>query len=271
MPFCFECGLEVNPAWKFCPNCKASLVNEKTQNQAIFTQKDSVIVGDVTINQQSSNFNSQILICENCGSEGNITLRPCIRQECSIKSCEECLDRYDGNCSPQCHSKSKSEAREMKRIKDEQNRIIQERALERKRIIDEQNLKNRERMERKRKLAQEAHQKQQNEKFTKAAVFFAIPAIIMLGFSYYSFQIVDADALDYTCGSGEHIEGWEVLDGNSDCSDGSDEMDTETNQEHKQWVEKQNDTMQPNERNGALSCCGFFIFGLIFLLTASDY
>jgi len=227
-------------------------VNEKTQNQASFTQKDSVIVGDVTINHQSTNLDSQILICKNCGSEGNITLKPCTRLDCSIKSCEECLDRYDRNCSPHCHSKSKSEAREMERI------------------IDERNRKNSELLDREIELAEEAHAKQEYEKFAKAAKFFAIPAIIMLGIFYYSLFIVDANALDYTCGSGEHIEGWKVLDGNSDCSDGSDEMETETNLEHKQWVERQNDTMQPNEIISAISCCGFIILGLIFVLWVQD-
>ena len=263
MPFCYECGFEVNSEWKFCPNCKSSLANEKNFTQTGFTQKDSVIVGDLTINQQNTNFESQILICKNCGSEGNITLKPCIRAECSIKSCESCLQRYGKNCGFDCHSKSKSEALERERERDKRMKEKRERDLKEQQAKEKREKEIQEKKKRETLLANKAYQRQQLSKFILGIIFIAIPAIIMLGFTFHMWNVHSQD-LEYTCISGEKIDGWEVLDNNPDCSDGSDEMNTEENVEHKQWVEEQNDTIQPEERDAALSLCGSLIFGLIF-------
>ena len=43
MPFCRECGFEVQAGWKFCPNCTAS-------QQGSVTVQDGVIAGAVTVN-----------------------------------------------------------------------------------------------------------------------------------------------------------------------------------------------------------------------------
>ena len=44
MPFCRECGFEVQAGWKFCPQCNRELSTEKVVIQ------DGIVAGDVTIN-----------------------------------------------------------------------------------------------------------------------------------------------------------------------------------------------------------------------------
>ena len=45
MPFCRECGGQVEATWKFCPHCNSE------QESSIVIGNDSVHVGDITVNQ----------------------------------------------------------------------------------------------------------------------------------------------------------------------------------------------------------------------------
>lgn len=46
-------------------------------------------------------------------------------------------------------------------------------------------------------------------------IFLAIPSIVLLILSLYTFHIREKE-LDYTCQTGEKIDGWNVLDGTID-------------------------------------------------------
>jgi hypothetical protein len=94
-------------------------------------------------------------------------------------------------------------------------------------------------------------------------IFLAIPSIILLILSLYTFHIGDKE-LDYTCQTGEKIDGWNVLDGTADCWNGDDEDDNATNQEFRDWVDEQNNTAQPYENRASLMILGSVTLGVIF-------
>jgi hypothetical protein len=84
MPFCRECGLEVQPNWKFCPNC-----NCEQDGQVIVT--DGVVAGDINYSKTVTNIKNVTLNkaeCVQCNSTGNITLKKC--QTCEINLCSDC-------------------------------------------------------------------------------------------------------------------------------------------------------------------------------------
>jgi len=68
---------------------------------------------------------------------------------------------------------------------------------------------------------------------------------------------------DYYCESGETVEVWDVLDGDRDCDDGSDELNNERNQEIKDNSDYEKSTMGKHERYAAIWCCSGFILILI--------
>ena len=45
MPFCRECGGQVEATWKFCPHCNSE------QESSVVIGNDSVHVGDITVNK----------------------------------------------------------------------------------------------------------------------------------------------------------------------------------------------------------------------------
>lgn len=53
MPFCRECGKEVQATWKVCPHCTAPQSVENSTQSTDMSLRDSVIGGDVTINQNN--------------------------------------------------------------------------------------------------------------------------------------------------------------------------------------------------------------------------
>ena len=54
MPFCRECGFEVQAGWKFCPNCNAPQETSGTVQSANIKLSDTVIDGNVTITQNNA-------------------------------------------------------------------------------------------------------------------------------------------------------------------------------------------------------------------------
>ena len=45
MPFCRECGGQVEATWKFCPHCNSE------QESSVVIGNDSVHVGEITVNK----------------------------------------------------------------------------------------------------------------------------------------------------------------------------------------------------------------------------
>jgi hypothetical protein len=77
----------------------------------------------------------------------------------------------------------------------------------------------------------------------------------------------------YDCNSGDQVKIWEVLDGESDCKDGSDELQTLENQEIKKKSDYENSSMQNYEQFSAALCCLGAIFWAIavFVLGYEGY
>jgi len=101
MPFCQECGSEIQTNWKFCPNCNSS------QQGKVIVQ-DGVIAGDVNISENTTNITnvgSSEIKCPQCSTTGNITLHLCaegpqvITPRCHKKICNLCQGRDRGVCN----------------------------------------------------------------------------------------------------------------------------------------------------------------------------
>ena len=58
MAFCRECGFEVNPSWKFCPNCNSaqpqSDAGSSIQNANVNIGDVGLLEGNITITQNNS-------------------------------------------------------------------------------------------------------------------------------------------------------------------------------------------------------------------------
>ena len=249
MPFCQSCGCSIEQSWKFCPNCNTPLNYQISSDQAALEMNDSVIAGDVTITQQSTNITQQTLNCQSCGSEGHIILKPCRRFDCSKKACEKCREQHTEHCGIHCENLTLEEEREyniQRRNKERAERLAEERLV---RIRDaEQELKD-----------IEARKKQDRGEILFAALLF-IPGAILFLLSIY-FLSVAYEGDDYLCHSGETIDSWLVLDENLDCIDGIDEQITDENQKIKQ------DSGWSNEELwGWGSVCGTFLFWTLLYL-----
>lgn len=101
MPFCHECGSEVQATWKFCPNCNSSI-----QGKVIV--QDGVIAGDVNISENTTNITNigtSEVKCPQCSTTGNITLHLCaegpqvITPRCHKKICNLCREKNGGVCN----------------------------------------------------------------------------------------------------------------------------------------------------------------------------
>ena len=90
MPFCRECGKEVQEDWISCPYCAATI-----GEPAIISIQDSAVIGDVSINdsQAISNAMKESSKCVSCGSIGavQITCRECGKMAC-CSVCKEDID-----------------------------------------------------------------------------------------------------------------------------------------------------------------------------------
>jgi hypothetical protein len=79
MAFCRGCGKQVDDDWVTCPYCSQSIGPPAFEMLGV---QDSVIVGDVSINETSN--------CNNCGALGVVQL-PCVdcKKLCSCQLCDE--------------------------------------------------------------------------------------------------------------------------------------------------------------------------------------
>ena len=84
MPFCRECGKEVQADWVTCPYCSQPIGPPASQLMSV---QDSVVAGDVNITQ---NLASKQTMCEECGTY-NVKLFTCVN--CPTIFCEECTKR----------------------------------------------------------------------------------------------------------------------------------------------------------------------------------
>ena len=94
MPFCSECGEQVEATWKFCPHC-----NTKQQTAAVVIGNDSVNSGDITINQMidedslKKSFKEVVSeihpVCSKCGIKKS-ELLVCCNQNCNVHFCKGC-------------------------------------------------------------------------------------------------------------------------------------------------------------------------------------
>lgn len=123
MPFCQECGSEIQTNWKFCPNCNSSI-----QGKVIV--QDGVIAGDVNISENTTNITnvgSSEIKCPQCSTTGNITLHLCITPRCHKKICNLCreqnrlLGRTSGVCNICVQTKLDNQKRELDNQKREEN------------------------------------------------------------------------------------------------------------------------------------------------------
>ena len=67
--FCAQCGSEIKVNFKFCPNCGAE-VPSHPQNEKIEKKQNSN-------ETHSSDDESQVIICDNCGEENPLTETTC--------------------------------------------------------------------------------------------------------------------------------------------------------------------------------------------------
>ena len=94
MPFCSECGEQVEATWKFCPHC-----NTKQQTAAVVIGNDSVNTGDITVNQMidedslKKSFKEVVSeihpVCSKCGIKKS-ELLVCCNQNCNVYFCKGC-------------------------------------------------------------------------------------------------------------------------------------------------------------------------------------
>ena len=90
MPFCRECGKEVQEDWVSCPYCSQSIVPPESNKIGL---QDSVVMGDVSISENSQT-------CHICNSQG-VTISACI--ECkSLSFCNVCEDSVDSEREDRC-------------------------------------------------------------------------------------------------------------------------------------------------------------------------
>ncbi|MBT5183921.1 MAG: zinc ribbon domain-containing protein [Euryarchaeota archaeon] len=82
MPFCHECGKEVQDDWVSCPYCSTALVSF----MSAMNLQDSVVSGDVNITQ---NIQDVTTSCNSCNST-NVIMMSCKADDCRTKFCELC-------------------------------------------------------------------------------------------------------------------------------------------------------------------------------------
>ena len=219
VPFCYDCGNPVESAWKFCPECNAKLY-ENPNKLANIKVKDSVVSGDITINQQSTNIESKTLKCQNCGSEGNLIISPCDRISCSKKSCETCREKYTGHCGIECKSITDKEEKEKQlqqmEIDKEHRRILDEKKIEYLKSFNEQIIQRR--LEVKNFFI---------NYLIIPGILLMITGVIVGGINWGMYP-------EFQCDSGETIHGDGVYDDIEDCSDGSDEIENSNNDVFKE-------------------------------------
>jgi len=265
--YCHQCGIQTDLNWKFCPSCNTSLLNQNN-----FQVNDSVISGDLTINQTKTNITSVVTRCQNCRSEGNMIISPCKRIECSKKSCEKCMGTFDNHCGLECQGLTRKEHVEESRIRTQHERIVNEK-VERMRQEEQERKRQEERIVNKRKRQEKRivylrESKKRRLNLFLGVVFLFLPGLVLLGVG--SISAWGDTELNYICSSGDTINGGDVLDGTYDCMDGSDEDSSSENEDFRNRVDEQNKTLQTHEIYGALSCSGgIILLGFYFMINGA--
>lgn len=108
MPFCRECGKEVQEDWISCPYCSEQIGPHASQNMNI---SDSVVGGDLTVYNNSTH---SILTCPECGAQGNLKLMPCSVGGCVSKMCSQCFIENKQICAQCSNPFTKAEIDEVK-------------------------------------------------------------------------------------------------------------------------------------------------------------
>ena len=216
VPFCRECGGEVETTWKFCPHCNSS------QQTASVSVQDGVISGDVTITQNQIDTSGLKLECPTCKVEGNIKLYLCKLVGCESKACKECISKYSGFCSRKCERTNYD-------IEWERSRPEREAKAEAKRIA---------KREEEAQLEEWRQERQaQLQKMAGRVRYALIFLILALFIAAASFVKLDEIFYEVECSNGELIGNDQILDGVENCEDDSDEIESTQNQEIKESFE----------------------------------
>tara|TARA_B100001741_G_scaffold300471_1_gene287765 strand:+ start:91 stop:624 length:534 start_codon:yes stop_codon:yes gene_type:complete len=85
MPFCRECGKQVEDDWVSCPFCSQPIGPPAS---AMLGLQDSVVMGDINISKSGGEPTS----CSNCGASGSVKLA-CSKCK-SHCTCEVCVDDF---------------------------------------------------------------------------------------------------------------------------------------------------------------------------------
>ena len=219
MPFCRECGGQVETTWKFCPHCNSSL-----QTASVSVQ-DGVIAGDVTITQNQIDTSGIKLECPTCKVEGNIKLHLCKLVGCESKACEECISKNSGFCSRKCSQTNHDIEWERARPEREAKKDAERRAEREKQAKRERFAKNEEIVKEKR---------EKRLPYVYLLFWLGLTIVIFSGVKLYG-------ALeDIQCNDGEWISNIQILDGVEDCNDGSDEIDNLQNRDIKESLDSNN-------------------------------
>ena len=212
MPFCRECGGQVETTWKFCPHCNSS------QQTASVSVQDGVIAGDVTITQNQIDTSGIKLECPTCKVEGNIKLHLCKLVGCESKACEECISKNSGFCSRNCSQTNHD-------IEWERARPEREAKKDAERRAEELKAEEMEKWKKEREILNEKREK----RLPYVYLFFWLGLTLVV----FSFFMIN-EALEIQCNDGEWISNTQILDGVEDCNDGSDEIDNLQNQDIKE-------------------------------------
>ena len=141
MPFCRDCGKEVQEDWKTCPHCSISLT-ESSQSISI---QDSAISGNVSINNPTSIYSPTTihstvqseLKCVSCGSKGATQIACSICRKmahCEICVSEQNDERRNRRICKDCYDKSQEDKRKERNRKWEED----QRKREEKKKVDEE-------------------------------------------------------------------------------------------------------------------------------------
>ena len=88
MPFCRQCGKEVQADWVTCPYCSQTIGEPATQHLNV---KDSVVSGDVNITQNIGEKQNKCQSCEALDPERELS---CVGENdggCNYHGCDECV------------------------------------------------------------------------------------------------------------------------------------------------------------------------------------
>ena len=107
MPFCRECGKQVEDDWASCPFCSQPIGSPES---AMLGFQDSVVMGDINISKSGG----EATPCSNCGASGSIKLacNNC-KSHCT---CELCVDDFRNNLDEEFIGSGRYEVNKLQKI-----------------------------------------------------------------------------------------------------------------------------------------------------------